>query len=372
MKLRCDKDALSQALAALVRIVPARTTLPILSGCLIFSDGEQLVLQSTDLEVSLTLRIPASVEEEGSAVVMARHLSDLVRRLPAGELELLSDEATQQLKITSSNTSSLLNTWPAGDYPPVQQQPSENSFRIDGARWQRAVRKVLIAAASQEVRPNLAGVYLRLSENSLCLAATDSYRLSVVTFPYQDGLAETHLFIPASSLGEVLRLVREGQDLEIFWDESLVSFQSEQFILTTRLINARFPDFEKVIPKSSLLELRISRESLEHCLDRASLFVAPNEHYAISDLRVEGKRLKVSAEAAQMGSFDEDLALEEDSPGECQASFNTRFLLDPLRVMDQEVITLCLNGTNGPALYREEGEELFLHLVLPVCRVSEV
>ncbi len=374
MKIQCTREDLAQAMAALGRIVPSRASLPILNGCLMFTQDGMLVMQSTDLDLSLTIKIPVMVQQEGSTVVPTRYLLDLMRRLPDGEVDLNWNDLSNQLEITyNNNRSSIrLNTWSPADYPSIHPRARGNSLKIDGKMWKNIIKKVIFAAASREIRPNYAGVYFHLREGQLNLVATDTYRLSLLTLPYPIDIdpSETGFFVPTEAITEASRLVEDKDHLEITWDLKLVSFQTERFVLTSRLIDAQFPSYEKVIPGSAEMEVYADREALEACLERASLFVAPPEHFAVTELKVGDSTLCIAAQAAQVGSICEEIPVEGPIEGECVASFNTRFLLDPLKAMDQQKIKLCLNGPSGPVVYLEKGDASYLHLVLPVCRVN--
>lgn len=372
MKISCDKEKLTFALGSLSHIIPTRTTLPILNGVLIFTKDDQLILQSTDLELSLTIKIPVKIEEEGCTVVLGRYLTELIKRLPDVDLTLNWTEDTGMLDILYNRAAVQMNTMPAAEYPDIHTKPTENTLSFSGAKWKNMIKKVIFAAAPQDIRPNYAGVYFQLDKNQISLVATDTYRLALLTMPNKSKIAEnTNLFIPSRALGEVNRLLSDDDSLEIFWDQKLISFETKKFILTTRLIDSRFPSYEKVIPRDVELTVKIDKLELLSSLERASLFVAPPDHFAIVDLNVADQMMNISAHAAQVGSLKEDLIINASTTGSCQVSFNTRFFMEPLRVIDHSEVTICLNGANGPAFYREEGEETYVHLVLPVCRVAE-
>ncbi|HHW40188.1 MAG TPA: DNA polymerase III subunit beta [Syntrophomonadaceae bacterium] len=374
MKVQCTREDLVQALAALGRIVPSRASNPVLNGCLMFTQEGMLVMQSTDLDLSLTIKMPVMVQEEGSTVVPARYFLDLVRRLPEGEVDLNWNELSNQLEINyNDNRASIrLNTWPPADFPSIHPRARGNSLKIDGEMWKNIIKKVIFAAAPRELRPNYAGVYFHFKNGQLSLVATDTYRLSLLTLPdtVEIDPEETGFLVPAAAITETGRLVEDKDQLEITWDLKLVSFQTERFILTSRLIEAQFPAYEKVIPGSAELEVYADKAALEACLERASLFVAPTEHFAVTELKVGDNALCISAQAPQVGSICEEIPVEGLVEGECVASFNTRFLLEPLKAMDQQKIRLCLNGSSGPVVYLENGDASYLHLVLPVRRVN--
>lgn len=373
MKLYCRREELLQALSALSRVVPLRPSSPILSGCLFFTSDDMLVIQGTDLDLSLTLKVPAEILEEGSTVVPTRHFLDLLRRLPEGSIGMEWNEAVNRLEVFYKERASVkLNTWPASDFPSIHPRALGNSISFEGGLWRNLIKRVIFSAAPREIRPSYAGVYFEIRGDHLNLVSTDTYRLSLLRLPYTfDGdHGDSGLLIPSQAINETVRLVGDEERLEITWDRRVASFQTERFILTTRLIEAQFPAYEMVIPKAAEMDVYVDKESLESCLERAALFIAPNEHFAVTEMRVGNGLMSISAEASQVGSLYEELAVDGVGDRECVAFFNTRFLLEPLKAIDQQRVRLCLNGSGGPLLYLEDCEFSYLHLVLPVRRAE--
>lgn len=371
LKVNCKKTELGLALAAICRVAPTRTNNPILNGCLLFTDENSLVIQGTDLEVNLTIKIPVQVEEEGCTVVTARYLSDLVRRLPGEDLSLSFDESSQLLDVNYNSAVSRLHTWPTEDFPPVQQRCEGNVIHFTGQKWKNYIDKVLFAAAQQEARLNYAGVYFQFFEDEIHLAATDAYRLALLKITNNTGISGASMLVPGRALSEVNKLVADGDTLDISWNDKMISFSAAGFVLTSRLISAQFPNYERVIPEDQELKITVARELLLDTLERATLFIDPDNKYAVASLKVEGDILTVSAQAVEIGSLKEEIAITVPVEKSCAASFNASYLLTPLQVMDQEMISLCLNGEEGPALYLDESEgESYIHLISPVCRVN--
>jgi DNA polymerase-3 subunit beta len=338
---------------------------------MIFTKDDTLVLQATDLELSLTINIPVEVESEGCTVVTGRHLTELVRRLPDGDLTIQLLEDTQQLEILYGKASVHISTWAVADFPAIPSLPEQNKIAMEGARWKRILRKVTVAAASQEVRPNYAGVYIQFQFGQLKLVATDTYRLAFLSLPYQEEIPDFALFVPVRPLGEVSRLLDDDQQLEIFWDQATIGFQTKVFTMTARLMDAQFPNYEKVIPKEYRLRIGVDKELLISTLERAVLFNELPSQQAVVDLKIEEGILTISAEAAQVGSIREEIPLASAEGESCEALFTTRYLLDPLKVIDQDKVSLCLNGSREAAVYLEDGDESYLHLILPVRRLTD-
>jgi DNA polymerase-3 subunit beta len=371
MKIRCSKAVLVNALTALCRISPARPTQPILNGFMMFTRDDALVIQATDLELSLTVTVPAEVESEGCAVVTGRHFTELIRRLPDNDLIIQLIDNTQQLEVLYGKSSFHVSTWAVADFPALPSMPEQNKIVMEGARWKRVIKKISVAAATQEIRPNYAGVYIQFQSGMLKLVATDTYRLAFLSLPYQEEIPEFALFVPVRPLGEVSKMLDDDQQLEIFWDQATIGFQTKVFTMTARLMDAQFPNYEKVIPKNYQLRIEVEKSLLSSTLERAVLFNEIPSQQAVVDLKIEEGLLTISAEAAQVGSIKEEIILSGVEGVTCEALFTTRYLLDPLKVIDQEKVTLCLNGPREPAVYLEDGDEPYLHLILPVRRLND-
>ena len=317
MKIRCSKAILVNALSALSRIVPTHAAHPILSGFMIFTKDNTLVLQATDLELSLTVTVPAEVESEGCTVVTGRYLTELIRRLPDGDLTLQLTEDTQKLEIMYGKASVHISTWAVADFPALPSLPEQNKIIMEGARWKRIIRKISVAAASQEVRPNYSGVYIQFQSGQLKLVATDTYRLAFLSLPYQEDISDFTLFVPVRPLGEVSRMLDDDQQLEIFWDQATIGFQTKVFTITARLMDAQFPAYEKVIPKEIQQRISVNKELFNATLERAVLFNELPSQQAVVTLKIEEAILSISAEAAQVGSIKEEIPLTSSEGEPC-------------------------------------------------------
>ncbi|MDD2555069.1 MAG: DNA polymerase III subunit beta [Syntrophaceticus sp.] len=371
MKIICSHSELSPTLASLYRIVPSRTNMPVLNGCLLTAEDQNLVLQCSDLELSLQITIPVQVEEEGSAVVLAKHFSELVHRLPDEKINLSWSDQNNLIELKCGSLTSNIHTWNAEEFPLAEKKSLDYKINVQAKKWKRLINKIIIAAAQQDIRANYAGVYIRFDNDQIQMVATDAYRLALIKIQNDTDVSDCDIFIPARTLTEVNRLIADGDQLEISWDKGTIYFSANNFLLTSRLINLQFPNYEKIIPVEYEMKIEVPREIMLTTLERASIFIPENEHFAVSCLQVEGDRFIIKADAAEVGSLEEIIDLREPAAHDCKAFFNVKYLLDPLQVLEQDQVTLCFNGSSGPAVYTEKGEdEYYLHLVSPVCRIS--
>ncbi len=366
MEVACKKKDLTSALNAVARFVPTKPPNPVLAGVLLLAKKEELTLRATNLEVTLEVNVPASVASEGRVVVLARHFADLIRRLPGDEVLLSWDAATQQVKVSAESVTSLLNTWSPEEFPETTFKDVEPRFFVEGRSFKKTCRKVVYAAATPEIRPAFAGVYFEIKDDQLTLVATDTYRLALARLPVECCPIGEAL-VPVEAASEVMRLLGEEERLGITWDENTATFVSPRFRLNTRLLQAQFPPYERAIPKEINLELEIERTRLLRCLERAVLFVDPSQNQPVVELKVEGNHLFVSAEAAQVGKFQELIPVSNPTGGKMLVYFNTNFLLEPLKFLEDATVSLKLSEPRKPAIY-ESTEEQSIHLILPVYR----
>ncbi|HAA89710.1 MAG: DNA polymerase III subunit beta [Thermoanaerobacterales bacterium 50_218] len=371
MLIKCQQSELSPALSAVCKIVPTRTTIPVLKGCLCSAEKGKFCVEVTDLESGLKIQIPAETEKEGKTVVEARYLAELIRRLPDTEVTLSFDEEAQQLVISCGRSCYRLNTWPVEDYPPFSLLASEGKYKIVGSKFKSFLKRLLFAVAPQDIRPGYSGVYFHFKGNVLNIVATDTYRLALLEVENEEFL-EDEIFVPAHVLGEINRILNDEDVMSISWNNGMATFQTPYFNFTTRLLETKFPNYQQVIPLTSQLQVKVNRLELMAALERASLFVSSPDHKqsSITQLVVDEQSIYITAVSSHIGSLYEEVSLLDTSGGKCEAAFNTRFLLEPLRVMESEAIVLNLNGADGPAVYHEEEVGSYFHLVLPVRPVS--
>lgn len=372
MIIKCKKEDLTPVLTAINTIIPSKPSVPIISGCLCLAENNSLIIEGTNLESGIKMQLPAIVEEDGQIVISMKFFNELIKKLPEGELQLTFKEDTQQLSIKSGTSSFNLNCWPATDFPRFNLNSlKENIFKIPVSLWKKSMKKVLFASASPEIRPNFAGVYFSFTQNHIVLAATDTYRLAVLKKEFNINNSLNNILIPVGALHNITRILEDEEEISIFWQNNLISFQTSRFIFASRILDINFPDYRQIIPENFQLRIRFKASEFIAVLERASLFSSnlEQERNLIVNLNIKNETLFVTTDSSSIGSLYEEISLIETSGGECEASFNTRFLLEPLKTMDCEEVILEFNGSEGPAVYREETDSSYLHLILPVRKV---
>jgi DNA polymerase-3 subunit beta len=360
VKFRCDRDALSEALQTVQRAVSARPGIPALTGVLLEAAAESaLTLTTTDLEVSARLSTDVQVTEEGTALVPARLLADTVKSLSDAPVEVEADQSQARIRCAAYEGS--LRLLPVEDFPALQP-PSGTRIVAEAPRFAEAVGQVARAASRDEARPVLTGVLLEVSREGVTLVATDSYRLAVRDL-VATAAGEAKAIVPERALSEAGRAAQaiEKGEVEVFVDESQVSFQTGALTLTSRLIEGEFPNYRQLLPEKYESRLTVSRQQLIDAVRRVGLLAREN-----SPVRLEFNALgvKLSSSSPDVGQAVE--AVEARYEGEdVTAAFNPGYLADGLSAATGESVRLEVRDGLKPGVVRGESDE-FTYLVMPV------
>lgn len=365
MKFRCERDTLVEAIGVAQRAVTARTgALPVLSGLLVSAAGGHLELVGSDLEITIRSTASADVGEEGTAVLPARLFGDIVRALEGG---VVSVEATpDEARISSGRSDFALRVLPAEEFPRVHDSTGE-AVRVGGALLAEALRQAIPAASRDDARPILTGVQLEARGEGLRLVATDSYRLGLRDLPGQQVLPEgTRVLVPAKALGELQRLLGEG-DVAITISERDATFEVGGVRITTRLIEGEFPNYQQLIPSGYPNRLTVGKEGFIEAIKRVRL-VAQSREGAPIRLSLAAERVELTATAQDIGEAHELLEAKYEGE-EMVVAFNPEFLLDGVTAVDTDDVILETLDPLKPATIRAQSGPDFLYLLMPV-RVS--
>jgi DNA polymerase III subunit beta len=360
VKFRCDRDALSEALQTIQRGVSSRPGIPALTGVLIeATEAGSLTMQTTDLEVSARLSIEVQVQDPGIALVPARLLADTVKSLSDAPVEVETDQA--QARIRSAAYEGSLRLLPAEDFPALQR-PAGTRVVVQGAMFAEAVNQVARAASRDEARPVLTGVLVEISREGFTLVATDSYRLAVRDL-VATAAEEAKAIVPERALSEAGRAAQtvEKGEVELFVDESQVSFQIGGLTITSRLIEGEFPNYRQLLPEAYESRLTVSRQLLVDAVKRVGLLARDT-----SPVRLEFNALgvKLSSSSPDLGEAVE--AVEARFEGEdLTAAFNPHYLTDGLAAASGETIRVEVRDGLKPGIVKGESDD-FTYLVMPV------
>ncbi len=366
MKIEIPRDGLLGALGIVGGVVERRQTLPILANVLVQAEDGELLLSTTDLELGISTRVGSvGVVESGSVTVPARKLMDFCRSLPdVAKVTLRTDR--ERCVVSSGRTRFTLSTLPAADFPSIAAEDGMASLQLPARDLKRLLDKTSFAMAQQDVRYYLNGVLLEFSEDALTAVATDGHRLSRFTVPISGDLSGglEQLILPAKTVLELRRLLPDADEMLEFraGDRSIVAkFGATE--LSSKLVDGKYPEYERVIPKGLPRRAVVDRDSLRTALQRAAIL--SNEKY---------KGVRVSFDAGVLGlqaqNPEHELAedeLETDYQGEAVTiGFNVSYLLDALQGIDVEQVEITFQDADSSSIWRGSGSESETFVVMPM------
>lgn len=348
MKFHVNRDVFSEAVSFAVKLLPQRTTLPILSGVLIEATDSGLTLSSFDYEVSARTTIAAEVEEPGRILVSGRLLADIASRLPNAPVEFSTHDAKVAVVCGSANFTLL--SMPVEEYPTLPQI-SEGGGLVPAEEFSAAVSQVAVAASRDDVTPVITGVQLEVSDNSLGLVATDRYRVAVREIPWDAGtssVTEATALVPARTLSEVGKTFANAGNITVSVtntdDRELIAFSAENKTVTSLLIKGNFPPVRRLFPEVVDNYAVINTADLVEAVRRVSL-VLEREAALRFSFTADGLTLEAVGSEQAQASETIDAHLSGD---ETVVSLKPQFLLDGLGAVHSEFVRISFTKTDNP------------------------
>ena len=359
MKFTISREALLRPLTLVAGVVERRQTLPVLSNVLIQVEGDQVALTGTDLEVELVGRTVASqVDQAGAATVPARKLMDICKSLP--------DQSDIQLAVLRSGRSRFtLSTLPVAEFPNIEDADGSQELSVPRGTLKHLIESTSFAMAQQDVRYYLNGMLLEIQSNLLRTVATDGHRLAMCSRPIDVAVSQSQkLIVPRKGILELSRLLDDSDEpVSLTLGSTHVRAHTGDFTFTSKLIDGKFPDYERVVPRNGDKVLIAERAELRQVLSRTAIL--SNEKYRGVRLYLEENNLKVMANNPEQEEAEENIAVEY-SGSAMEVGFNVGYLVDVLSVLDEERVQITLADPNSSALLEEPGGGDALYVVMPM------
>ena len=366
MKFTTKKNEIVDALQMGASIAERRQTIPILANLRIVARDGKVEITATDLEIQIkTLTEVKKVVEEGEITVSARKMSELCRSLPDNEA-LEFDLNNGKLTVSSKNFHADFATISALDFPELESKEETNSLSISSSALQRLLNKTAFCMASQDVRYYLNGLLVEYKGGEVNAVATDGHRLALATSPLDKTITidGERQILPRKAVLELSKILRqENEDIKITFGNSSLSIQDENLDFSTKLIDGKFPDYEKVLPSGEPNLLEVSKESLQSALSRAS--VLSNEKYRGVRFALDKNTLKLTANNPEKESAEELLDVNYNG-NPMEIGFNIGYLLDVLGTIETDNVELNFYGEESSCLIREPGNQAEVYVIMPM------
>jgi DNA polymerase-3 subunit beta len=366
MKFSVSREALLRPLQLVAGVVEKRQTLPALANVLVVLEGEKLSLTGTDLEVEIIGRVTLeNPGVDGEITVPAKKFLDICRSLPEGSIiEFLYQD--QKVTVKSGRSRFTLSTLPASEFPAIELGDNDLSFSCEQAEIKRLIDRTSFAMAQQDVRYYLNGMLWELHQDSLRVVATDGHRLAMCTRPVNTSLSEElkQAILPRKGVIELARLLSEPEKpVEIIIGNSHVRAITESFVFTSKLVDGKFPDYERVLPRNGDKIMIGNREELRQAFTRTSIL--SNEKYrGVRFVLTEGL-LTITANNPEQEEAEEQVVVDyAGSP--IEVGFNVSYLQDVANVISSENLRITLADSNSSALIEEPDNSDSLYVVMPM------
>jgi DNA polymerase-3 subunit beta len=367
MKLQVLQENLSTALATASRFTSTRAQLPVLGNILLSGKKNKLLVSATNLETSISISVGAQIEKEGEITIPSRVITDIISNLPAGSVNLSVDK--EQIKIEAQNFKSTISGMNSADFPSIPQVAGKDSIALEKESFLKALSQVSFAASIDETRPILTGILFIYKKGELILVGTDGFRLSQKRIPMKGIQKAQNIILPKNVLNELLRLSTDEDEVKFSFKkaDNQVVFGIGNTVLSSRILEGEFPDFEKIIPKSSKIKVRMDKEEFLRAVKLAAVFA--RESANVVKFNVKGDSVELSAESQVSGSQETKVdAKVSGLTGKkgFEIAFNYRFLEDFLGAVKEDEIQVELSATNAPGVFTDPKDKDYLHLIMPV------
>ncbi|BCJ87470.1 DNA polymerase III subunit beta [Effusibacillus dendaii] len=375
MKLLIERGILLSAIQNVQRSVSTKTTIPVLSGIKITATHEGLQMTATDLETGIETHIPTHIEdqehvqimEEGSIVLTARYLFEIVRKLPHSQVEL--EVKQNYLTIIRSGSSEFnLHGLHAEEFPRLPQVSGDQIFSTSSLVLKEMIRQTVPAVSTEEIRPVLTGVVASMQQGELRFVATDSHRLAQRNARVEASadLAFDNVIIPGKSLSELSRLLPDQDSLvDVVIADNQILFRFGQTKFYSRLIDGQYPDTSRIIPASFKTHVHVATKSLLDAVERAALIARDNDNNVVR-LNIKADQFEISSNSADVGKVTENIAADDFSGEDLLIACNAKYLIDALRVIESDKILIEFTGAMSPFLIKLPDNPDYIHLILPI------
>lgn len=361
MKFRISKEALLDGLQKVQHVVSSRTTLPILSNVLIVAKGDRLQFTTTDLDVGITGSVLANVDKEGATTLPAKKIVNIVRELPASEVEV-SVDSKNVATIISGAAHFKVNGLSDAEFPPFPDFNGAKEFKIQQDDLRDGLKKTSYAISTDETRYVLNGIFTSFRDGKMTLVATDGRRLAMaesdLEFPASH---ETDVIIPTKAVQELQRLLGTEGEMTLRLSDNQVSITVGDTLLVSKLIEGNYPNYRQVIPSDANERVELPREALLDTVRRVSL-LSSDKSSSVKLLFADNK-VEISANSPDVGEAREEMLVKYEAKP-IQVAFNPEFMMAPLRALDTETVYLDLIDEMSPGVIRIDGS--FLYVLMPM------
>lgn len=369
MKLTIDRAALMRSLNHVQSAVERRNTIPILSNVRMQAEDGMLILSTTDMDLEISEAVEAQVKTPGATTAPAHTLHDIVRKLPDdAKVELSLADSGNVMTVKAGRSMFKLSCLPVADFPEIGGAELPHSFSIPAADLRALIDRTKFAMSTEETRYYLNGIYVHEADNGgvkvLRAVATDGHRLARFEMPLPEGAAGMPgVIVPRKAVGELRKILEEAADtIDVSLSQSKIRFTFDHIVLTSKLIDGTFPNYEQVIPSGNNKIVEVNPKIFSNAIDRVST-ISDGKSRAVK-IALNGKVMTLSANSPEAGSATEDL--EVNSNDNLEIGFNARYLLDITQQIVGDGCRIVLADAASPTIIQDTADSSALYVLMPL------
>ncbi|MBS9803566.1 DNA polymerase III subunit beta [Bacillus cereus] len=373
MEFIVNHKQFTQALSEVNKAISTKSLIPILSGIKITADQSGITLIASNSNIFIEKFIPVSIEDEkiatilkaGTIVVPAKYFIEIIKKMPSDIV--IKSKNEQIITIQSDEITLSLNGFSANEFPNVPLIDNHAEIQVETEQLIEVFKQTVFAVAKNESRPVLTGVHIELSNNKLICAATDSHRLAIhETLLSSD--VKANCIVPSATISELLKLMNSNSEfVYIYLSESHIIFTLGTTTLYSRLIEGKYPNISNLIPNEFKTVINVDRKKILQGVDRSSLLASEWTNNNVNLEIINESTIKISSNASQIGKISETQQIDAiQGEKQLNISFDGRFMVDALRAIKEETITLSFGGSMRPILIEAGEQSAAVHLISPV------
>lgn len=365
MKFTCEKNSIQDAINICQKAITGKSNMPLLEGIKILASENMLVLTGSDKDLSIETKINADVFEEGEIVVDSKLFGDIIRKLPNTVIEVNTSE-NNSIRILCQKSKATLVYMNAEDYPKITDIEEKTVYRISEIDIKNMIKSTIFATAQDETRPILTGVLLEVNNKILSMVALDGYRLAIRNMEIETDL-NISVVIPSKTLNEVSKILNdEKNEIKIAFDSNHILFEKGETKIISRLLEGEFIKYKSIVPSEYNLKVTAKKNELLNCIERASL-IGKEGNTNLVKINIVDDNMIITSNS-QLGNVREELNILMQGD-ELQIAFNCKYIIDVLKILEEEEIVLEFSSSVSPCVIRNKEDKSSTYLVLPV-RVS--
>ncbi len=363
MKIICSKSELAKGVNIVSKAVPSRTTMSILECILIDASTNVIKLTANDMELGIETVIEGKIEEKGIIALDARVFSEIVRKLPDNDVRIETDESFRSI-ITCEKAKFNIAGRSGDEFSYLPYVERDDKVTISEFTLKEMIRQTIFSVADNENNKMMTGELFEVNENHMRLASLDGHRISIRNMELKENYSEKKVIVPGKSLQEISRILpgETENDVDIYFSKNHILFEFGDTKVLSRLIDGEYFHIDQMLSTDYETKVKINRKEFLDCIDRATLLVREGDKKPVI-MNVEDGYMELRINSF-IGSMDEEIEIEKEGK-DIMIGFNPKFLIDALRVIDDEEVNLYLVNAKAPCFIRDDGGS-YIYLILPV------